>query len=272
MGTRDALYRAYWATERILLPGVRSTQQEYFHSLAPLVHNKDWLDIGCGHSVFWPWMEREEREVTESARSVAGIDLDWRGLIAHRTIRRKAFASACELPFADGSFDVVSANMVMEHLPVPSLVVDEAFRVLRPGGTFVFHTPNVDAWPTSLVVRLPEWVKKLLFPLADGRDEGDVFPTHYRVNTPGEIERFAQCRGFHADVRTVSTGAVSRMFLPAAIIELLYIRALRKQSQAAKRSNIIAVLSKVGSRLTEELAALPHNRGDSNRLFANTIR
>lgn len=272
MGATDALYRAYWATERVLLPGARSTQQEYFHSLAPLVRDKDWLDIGCGHSVFWPWMEREEREVTEGARSVVGIDLDWAGLRAHRGIQCKAFASGCELPFADESFDVVSANMVMEHLPIPSLVVDEAFRVLRPGGVFIFHTPNARAWPTSFAARLPEWLKNLLFPLVDGRKEEDVFPTHYRINTPRDVEHFARDGGFDVDVRTVSTGAISRFFLPAAIVELLYIRALRKESRGARRSNIIAVLTKPNSSRTSLSVAAQRSLPDSSKSSLSSVR
>lgn len=42
--------------------------------------------------------------------------------------------SAYHLPFDDGSFDTVCIFFVLEHLEKPSVVVQEAFRVLRPGG------------------------------------------------------------------------------------------------------------------------------------------
>lgn len=206
---------------------------------------KDWLELGCGHSVFWPWMEREQADVLTSAKSVFGIDLDWNGLKAHRGIRNKAFASACELPFAAASFDVVSANMVVEHLPEPGIVITEVFRVLRPDGIFIFHTPNVAGWPTSLAARTPEAIKKLLFPLFDARAAEDVFPTHYRMNTPKDVRQLARKGGFELqDLPMISTGATTALFGPIAWAELLYIRWLRHPARAEKRSNIIAVLRK----------------------------
>jgi SAM-dependent methyltransferase len=190
-------------------------------------------------------MEREQGDVLASAKSVCGVDLDWLGLKAHRGIQKKAFASACELPFTDESFDIVTANMVVEHLPVPSLAVDEAFRVLRPGGVFVFHTPNAQAWPTSLTRRVPARIKKALFSIFDGRPEEDVFETHYRMNTPADVRRFARGGGFEVeDVAMVSTGAAIATLGPAALPELLYIRWLRNSQRAEKRSNIISTLRK----------------------------
>lgn len=51
---------------------------------------------------------------------------------------------ACALPFPDASFDAVFALHVFMHLPKSGLAaaLDEAFRVLRPGGTFVFDVPS----------------------------------------------------------------------------------------------------------------------------------
>lgn len=47
------------------------------------------------------------------------------------------------LPYADASFDVVTATEVIEHLEDFRRIVREIFRVLRPGGVCILSTPNI---------------------------------------------------------------------------------------------------------------------------------
>lgn len=47
-----------------------------------------------------------------------------------------------ELPFADGSFDVVLSDNVIDHAERPLAILDELVRVLKPGGLLYF-TVNV---------------------------------------------------------------------------------------------------------------------------------
>lgn len=48
---------------------------------------------------------------------------------------------ATALPFATGSADAVLALEVLEHIPEPQRMIDEAARVLRPGGSLVITVP-----------------------------------------------------------------------------------------------------------------------------------
>ena len=54
-------------------------------------------------------------------------------------------ADAHHLPFADGSFDGVWVQAVLEHVLEPQIVVDEIGRVLRDGGLVYAETPFLQA-------------------------------------------------------------------------------------------------------------------------------
>jgi 2-polyprenyl-3-methyl-5-hydroxy-6-metoxy-1,4-benzoquinol methylase len=53
----------------------------------------------------------------------------------------------------DGTFDVIVAAEVIEHLENPRFTVREICRMLRPGGTAIVTTPNNESW-RSLVALL----------------------------------------------------------------------------------------------------------------------
>jgi hypothetical protein len=52
-------------------------------------------------------------------------------------------ADAQHLPFADGVFDMVFSQSVVEHIPDPFKYVNELVRVLKPGGTLLLDAPFV---------------------------------------------------------------------------------------------------------------------------------
>jgi SAM-dependent methyltransferase len=51
-------------------------------------------------------------------------------------------ADATDLPFADGTAVEVQASSLLEHFRDPYSVLDEAHRVLAPGGRFVVRVPS----------------------------------------------------------------------------------------------------------------------------------
>ncbi|MGA8029545.1 MAG: class I SAM-dependent methyltransferase [Bryobacteraceae bacterium] len=242
---RRLLYRAYWKAEAAIVPGLTSSQYGYYKKLRSLIPDKTWLDLGCGHQVFADWMTNEQAEIIASCRTAYGIDLDWTGLKAHPAISNKVFGDLAHLPFEAECVDVVSANMVAEHLADPEPVLREIHRVLKPNGVFVFHTPNRRGWPTRMAARIPDGLKKKLIWLLERRREEDVFPTHYRMNSSSAIAKLAAETGFTVeDITAVSTSAATAMLGPVALVELLYIRYLQRPQGAEFRSNLVAALQK----------------------------
>lgn len=243
---RTTLYNLYFRAEKIITPRLRSSQYAYYDALrAQLSPTRQWLDMGCGHQVFAEWMTREQDTVVAQSRLVAGIDLDWNGLRNHSAIDRRVFGDLSQLPFTSGSWDVISANMVMEHLDDPDAVLREVHRVLSPGGTFVFHTPNFYHWGTLVARALPDRLKKWLIRLFEGRVEADVFETHYRINTAAEVRRRANAAGFDVvELRHVNSSATLKMLGPIVLLELLYIRLIEHPRLAQLRSGLVVTLRK----------------------------
>ncbi len=247
---RKRLFVLYWWLERHIHPTLRYSQNHYHDTLkATVSQGCDWLDLGCGHQMFAGWMKAEERELAARSRHLVGIDMDLRGMKAHATIREAVFGDIARLPFDTGSFDIVTANMVVEHLEVPGCVLQEVHRVLRPGGLFVFHTPNRKAVMIRIARLLPQSLKNLLVRILDGRKEDDVFRTHYAMNTAAEITRQANAAGFEInEIRSVSTNAITALTGPFSVVELCYLRMLDRHSRfSGLRSNLIATLKRTTS-------------------------
>jgi SAM-dependent methyltransferase len=50
---------------------------------------------------------------------------------------------ARDMPFPDGSIDVVLITQVLEHIPDPIAVIGEIWRVLKPSGTLILSVPSI---------------------------------------------------------------------------------------------------------------------------------
>jgi ubiquinone/menaquinone biosynthesis C-methylase UbiE len=243
---RRAAYRAYWRLERVVTPGLRSSQYVFAERLADVMKDEPvWLDLGCGRRPFPEWMSEHARRVVSRARHAVGIDLDLDSLRDHTAYRDKLMATAEALPFPSGTFDIVSANMVVEHVEDPVRMLREVRRVLKPGGAFVFHTSNRRHWPLVLAARVPERLKLAMVSLLEARKADDVFPTHYRINDEERVRVLAAKAGFRIErLEQLSSSAVTVVLGPVVLAELLWIRLIRQARLAHLRSNLIVVLRK----------------------------
>lgn len=240
------LRKFYGFSKKIIVPDLRYSQYAYEDVLSErLADRAHWLDLGCGHHLLPEWRLAEEKNLIAKAAQVIGLDYDLPSLIKHRTIKIKVQGSATELPFADSLFGMVTANMVVEHLDNPQVQFREVNRVLKPGGFFIFHTPNEYGHFSMMRKMVPAFAVKKLSKMLDGRDAEDVFEVHYKANNHQAIENLAAETGFQTEeIKMVSSDAVFAVVPPLAVMELIWIKILKAESLKSLRTNIIAVLRK----------------------------
>lgn len=95
------------------------------------------LDIGCGFGT--------HLEKLRGLGELYGIDITEELL---EKIKKSypyihfVRAPAEAIPFDDNFFDLIFSIEVVEHLKEPEIMFKEVRRVLKPGGYFIFQTPN----------------------------------------------------------------------------------------------------------------------------------
>ncbi|MES2715285.1 MAG: methyltransferase domain-containing protein [Pseudomonadota bacterium] len=141
------------------------------------------LDAGCGRTVpvLRKYLGRIERLIGVELVDFTDVPP---GIEVHN-------ADLARLPLADASVDLIMSRSVFEHLTEPDKVYAELARVLRPGGKLVFLTANFWDYGTQVARLVPNRFHAKVVAKVEGRPEEDTFPTAYKTNTRGDIERLA---------------------------------------------------------------------------------
>lgn len=142
------------------------------------------LDLGAGAGIV------AQMNFKGLVARICGVDLDPR-VTRNSMLDEGRVANAGRIPYADDVFDVVFADNVVEHLSDPEEVFCEVRRVLKPGGVFLFKTPNRTHY-MPLVARLTPLKFHQFVNRLRGRAEVDTFPTLYRSNTVADATAVAR--------------------------------------------------------------------------------
>ena len=106
------------------------------------------LDIGCGEGFFLFNASRAgyitkgielSQDAAAYARREFGLDVE-----------AKSFE---ELRFPENYFDVITLWQVLEHVPYPSMILEEVHRILKPGGVLAMSTPDIGGIPAKIFGR-----------------------------------------------------------------------------------------------------------------------
>lgn len=197
------------------------------------------LDLGAGAGIV------AEMNFKGYFQKISGIDLDPR-VVYNPYIDEGKIADCGAIPYSDASFDAVYADNVVEHLVQPDLVFSEVFRVLKPGGVFLFKTPNRFHYMPLIARFTPVAFHKFVNKIR-GRAAEDTFPTLYRANCSSDVFRISKGAGFDGVSIDLIEGRPEylRMFFLTYIVGLFYERFVNSLSAfSSLRILMIVTLTK----------------------------
>ena len=152
------------------------------------------LNLGAG-----PATKNPLRILKGEVREVVGADVETT-IFDNPELDRAVLIANGRLPLEDASFDLVFSDYVLEHVEHPAAFMAEVFRVLKPGGSFYFRTPN--KWHyVALIAGATSHRFHTRFANAVRRSPEDAhepWPTFYRMNTPKVLRELARHQGFSA--------------------------------------------------------------------------
>ncbi len=135
------------------------------------------LEIGCGIGTVVAELARQGYEAMGTDISQVAIEY---GLAKYSNVRLEV-QPAEELPYPDGTFDVVLSFDLFEHIARIDRHVGEVQRVLKPGGHYLFETPNKlsNVIAETLACKSLKWRR-----------------VHPSLHTPGQLRRRLARHGF----------------------------------------------------------------------------
>jgi len=227
---QQELYDAGWQSELKRgkeQRGNLQTNLEFLAQTALLKPGDRILEIGCGIGTVVHELVKQGYDVQGTDISQVAVEY---GRNKYGDIRLEV-QPAEGLAFGDALFDVVLSFDLFEHIARVDLHVSEVYRVLKPGGYYLFQTPNkyCDAIFETLALRSLKWQR-----------------AHPSLHTPGQLRRRLERHGF--EVRFVKMNPMNeymraklRRFGPAT---LLFGRLDFRKLPLALQTNLYVVAQK----------------------------
>jgi SAM-dependent methyltransferase len=150
------------------------------------------LNIGAG-----PASKNPLRVFRGEVARVVGVDIA-PIVLGNNELDESYVVDGTHLPFEENCFDIVFSDYVLEHVECPEPFLKDVLRVLKPGGSFFFRTPNKYHYVSLLALCTPHWYHELLSNRVRGlaSDAHEPYPTFYRMNSKREIQTLANKVGF----------------------------------------------------------------------------
>jgi SAM-dependent methyltransferase len=157
------LHPSIFASNYLVQSNRRVRMQEFFSAYSTV---GKVLDVGAQYCPYFPLFK-------DKCESYSSMDLVDTPLVDFA-------CNAEEMPMEDCSFDLVLCTQVLEHCTNPQKIVDECFRVLKPGGSLVVTVPCVfpiHGYPADNWRFMPDGMRHLLRAFREVEVQGELdFP------------------------------------------------------------------------------------------------
>jgi SAM-dependent methyltransferase len=199
------------------------------------------LEIGSGPT-------NRTTEFLATIGDVTGADVD-PGVRANAHLAQVKLIRDGRLPIPDAAFDACVSNYVLEHVSDAALHLSEVARVLRPGGCYVFRTPNRWHYVALVARATPHWFHELVANRLRKLPESahDPYPTVYALNSRRILQRYAREAGLVVrELRAVEKEPSYGMISPVAFLALMAYERLVNSTGALAglRANLFGVAQK----------------------------
>ncbi|ABW25426.1 class I SAM-dependent methyltransferase [Acaryochloris marina] len=167
---------------------------EFYSRINSLLNNSMVvLDFGAGRG---SWKEdyscpyrKSLHDLQGKVKKIVGCDID-EAIYDNPTVDEKVVIKIGEkLPFDDNSFDLIISDFTFEHIENENEIAQEFTRILKAGGWICARTPNKYNYVYILIQLIRNsWHEQILKYVQPLRNEIDVFPTMYRMNSARKID------------------------------------------------------------------------------------
>lgn len=148
------------------------------------------LEIAAGTGQVTRNIIKSFPEAKITATDINAGMLDVAQSIVHSENIKWMVADACELPFNDNSFEAVICQFGVMFFPDKQKAMNEALRVLKPGGQIVFNT--WDSLENNRICKIPDDVVNKIFET----DPPPFYKTPFSMYDPEEIVSLLKNAGF----------------------------------------------------------------------------